>query len=386
MVAIRKYQIVEGRYCCPDCPKTFKSTYSCSNHWNKSHKTAPTTITIPDTQPRVEVMPAKSVTRREFDELKAQYQTIIDMLTNMTTVNKPIVQTCEISTQTEEMVEEVVESVEEPIVEEVKEQVEVVETVQEPIKEEPKKDIITEKYEKATNALLNHPYRDNTNEGFISPVNGKFCKKAIDLIKHIELWQDKDGKMMKPVERRNVLKDYTTFQSAYDTYKSAKAKYDKMQKQKQEPVKKVEEPIVQVVEQPIEEPMPQTFELSDKTKFLLECCRTINDDGFAKAYHHLNDNSKFHIKVKETTKKIEDIDFTTKSYTMYKDKKSTPTKLCYIREELEHIYDTLCKTWADYKISYDFAAEDYDKFDDEKDWLDVCQYLVHSDNVDLFCQ
>jgi hypothetical protein len=416
MPNIRKYQVnAENRFCCPDCDKTYKSEFSASTHWRKFHKTEPITITIPDTQPRSAVMPVKSVTRQEFDELKAQYATIIEMLTSITTTHKPIVQTCEMSTQTEEEVIEVVEPVEEPQPvaepiaepEPVAEPVPVVEPepvpvaepiaepepiaeVQEQVKEEPKttipqNDVITEKYEKATNALKNHPYRDNVNGGFISPVNGKFCKKAIDLIKHVELWQDKDGKMLKPIERKKVLKDYTTFQSAYDTYKSAKAKYDRMQKQKQEPIK-VEEPVVQVAEQPIEEPVQETFELSDKTKLLLECCRTINDSGFAKAYHQLNDNSKFHITKKETKKKIEDVDFITKTYSMYKDKKSAPTKLCYIREELEHIYDTLCETWADYKLSYDFEPEDLDKFDNESDWIDVCQYLVNSDNIDMFCK
>lgn len=415
MPAIRKYQINdENRFMCPHCDKTFKTSPSCSNHCKKFHKTATPTITIPDTQPRSEAMPVKSVTRKEFDELKAQYATIIEMLTAITTANKPIVQTCEISTQTEEEVVEMVEQVEEvkeveqevEIVEvEVAQQVEVVEPikevvedVQEPIKEEPKitnpkNDAIIEKYEKARNAVLNHPYRDIANEGFTSPINGKFYKKANDLIKHIELWQDKEGKLLKPIERKKALKDYTTFQTAYDRYMKTKAEHDRMlkaQKQqeptKQEPVKKVEEPIMQIVEQPIEEPTQETFELSDKTKFLLECCRTIYEGGFAKAYHRLNDNSNFNIVKKETTKRIEDVDFTTKSYNMYKDKKSTPTKLCYIREELEHIYDTLCETWADYKMSYDFEPEDLNKFDDEKDWLDVCQYLVHSDNIDKFCK
>ena len=377
MPATRKYQINEnGRYICPNCDKTFKSQYSCSNHFNKTHKTAPPTITITNTQPISEVMPVKLVSRKEFDELKAQYQTIIDMLTAIATANKPIIQTCEISTQTEEevivtveQVEEVVEEVEvvpevevveevvdvvQPVEEAVVEVVEVVQPVEEPLydisqdqpcdkvevvehvkvdapidkqpKKQPKKTTkkptIEEEYEKARNMLLNHPYR--VDDGFKSPVNGEVYNKAIDLIKHIELWQDKDGKMLKPIERRNVLKDYTTFQSAYDTYKNAKAKYDKKQKQKQkqeqEPIKKVDEPIAQKVEEQAKKVVKEVVkkvekeakkiveEIEDKNndtmidiadpkhkEFLLDCCMNCTNGGLAKAYHYLNDHKKWHI-------------------------------------------------------------------------------------------
>ena len=34
----RKYKVIDGRYCCPDCDKTYKSEYSCCNHWSKAHK------------------------------------------------------------------------------------------------------------------------------------------------------------------------------------------------------------------------------------------------------------------------------------------------------------------------------------------------------------
>ena len=91
--------------------------------------------------------------------------------------------------------------------------------------------------------------------------------------------------------------------------------------------------------------------------------------------------------MKETKKEVEGIKYVTKSYNMYKNGKTRKeTKLCYIRDELEHIYDTLCEIWADYRLSYDFEPDDLDKFDNEKDWIDVCQYLVHADNIDMFCK
>lgn len=125
MPATRKYQTIvinnKTRFCCPDCDKTFKTDVSASGHWCKFHKTADTatdnnnknkpTIVIPDTQP---LRSAKStmVTRKEFDELNVKYDTIIEMLKNMTTTtittetttSKPVVETCEISTQTDDVI------------------------------------------------------------------------------------------------------------------------------------------------------------------------------------------------------------------------------------------------------------------------------------------
>lgn len=46
MAPPRKYKVIDGRYCCPDCNHTYKSEYSCSNHWRKMHK--PTNQNNPD--------------------------------------------------------------------------------------------------------------------------------------------------------------------------------------------------------------------------------------------------------------------------------------------------------------------------------------------------
>lgn len=120
MAPTTKYQInAQNRFCCPNCDKTFKSSPSCSNHWRKEHKPPTVVITIPNTPrrrastPQAEMTaPTQSVSRQEFDELNAKCDTIINMLKNMTTptittetiTSKPVVQTCEISTQTDDVI------------------------------------------------------------------------------------------------------------------------------------------------------------------------------------------------------------------------------------------------------------------------------------------
>lgn len=37
MARPRKYDLLDGRYKCPDCNKTFKSQQSSCNHWRKDH-------------------------------------------------------------------------------------------------------------------------------------------------------------------------------------------------------------------------------------------------------------------------------------------------------------------------------------------------------------
>lgn len=117
---------------------------------------------------------------------------------------------------------------------------------------------------------------------------------------------------------------------------------------------------------------------------LLECCRTMNEGGFARAFHYLNNPNKFHVIPKYTTKTIEGMQYTTRTFQMFNGKKYVPTMLCYIRDEIEHVYDTLCEIWGDYKMSYYFDVDDLDVFDEDKDWLDVCQYLINEDNIEQF--
>lgn len=461
MPATRKYQTIvinnKTRYCCPDCDKTFKTDASVSGHWCKFHKTVDTatdnnnknkpTIVIPDTQP---LRSAKTtmVTRKEFDELNAKYQiiieqnqTIIEMLKNMTSVSKPVVDTCEISTQTEEPVEvvvsvEVQEQVE--VIEKVEEHVEVAEQVmkQPKAKATPKPQKKKEtKYEKELNNLQSHPYFSHTTEDgkdIFRCMYGE-CDSAERLLMFYKMERAKvenrtkwtmylmEDKMTEEevdeewkADKIKIQQDssnFAKFEAIYDRLKKAKKPSDnKQKKQSPKQVKQpelLEEPQaiqeVEVEQEPIEQPIEQPLleeepsELPDKTKFLLECCRTIRNDGFANAYHFLNDPSQLCIMKQEVADgMVEVYDVTSntyikkpymvKSYHMCKGKKTTRATLSSIREELEDIYDTLCETWEEYRMSYNFDPKDCDKFDDEKDWLDVCQYLVHAENIDMFCK
>jgi hypothetical protein len=550
MAPIRKYEKnAENRFCCPNCPKTFKSQSSCSNHFIKFHKVAPVVITIPDSQPMPTPAQSPLVTRREFDELKAQYQTIIDMLTTMTSANKPTVQTCEISTQTEEEVVEVVE-----VVEEVKE-VEVVEEVQEPIKEvieevkevedQPKKvvkqpkakatkqpkmtdeeklhshtyfsqkedgtvvfrcihgvfpnperlilhykmrcnEVITKtkwavaldekqlteeqvdelqkvelatieadksnfksfeaihkklkksqpketktpaakvikptpqkkendtdaKYEEAVNNLQSHPYFSHKTEDgkhvfkcifgeYINDKIGNFInyyQEECDKVAYNTKWTqqlineeltEEQVKAMQKKAKEEIRQDssnFAKFQTLFDRLKEAKKKCNNKQSTDEDEVEQVDDEVEQV--QSVE-----FREREDHAEFLLECCRTLKEDGFAKAYHYMNDPSKLHFVKKETKQgTIEVYDPTTnksimkphmvKSYKLYKDGKCVPTKLCYIREELEDIYITLHNAWKAYCES---CPPDENMFNVKTNWLDVCQDLVTAENIDTFC-
>jgi hypothetical protein len=160
--------------------------------------------------------------------------------------------------------------------------------------------------------------------------------------------------------------------------------------QEQEPIEVVEE--VPQAQEPIEvvEEVPQ-YKPSSTIKhdeFLLHCCRTIQNEGFARAYHKLNNSDTFHIIPKHTTK----TDATTKktytitTYQAYNGKNKTyqDAKLSDLREDMEFVYYQLCFAWRKYENSSDFHNNDEGAFNHKLEWLDVCHSLINCDNIHLF--
>lgn len=324
MAPTKKYQteIVDNKtmYICPVCNKKLGSVQSCSYHVKTQHKTQ--NVDTPTSQicDAKIATPSKTVSRKEFDELKAQYQTIIEQ--NQTIIAMLKSMTC-VNTQVLEMVKgdeevKVVQDVQ------VVEQVEVVEKVEEQPKKQPKaskkttiKPNIEEQYETARNMLLNHPYR--VDEGFKSPINGEVYTRCVDLVQHIFLWQGTQAKTLGYLEKQQILKDFASLQKAYDIHKDVKVKYDKYkqnQKQKQKrdakkqliqpPSKEIVEKVEHVVEQSVkveeviedkEEVHHDIVDIEDpKNKdVLLDCCMNLYNGGLAKAYQYLNDNKTWHI-------------------------------------------------------------------------------------------
>jgi hypothetical protein len=315
-------------------------------------------------------MPVQSVTRQEFDELKAQYATIIEMLTSITTTHKPIVQTCEMSTQTEEEVIKVVEPVAEP---------EPVEEVKEQPKATPKKakkqPTIEDKYDKALNDLLSHPYYSRTNEKgehIFKCLAGTY-NKASDVITRYTMYHDnvKNGGLwamqvmngimtigevdeLKKKKLHEISQDANNlnrFKEIEIAYKKAKKSYDSKQKKKpqevvqtveevvekveevvekveevvenvEEVVEKVEEVAKPVIEETVQKVEDEFIDIEDtKHKaFLLDCCMNCHNGGLANAYHYLNNHKTWHIvphEQKETYK--EEIEQTEFEIVMVKD-------------------------------------------------------------------
>lgn len=486
MAPTRKYQInAQNRFCCPNCDKTFKSQASCCNHWRKEHKTQTVTIDIPDTTPLRKAKmtaPSQSVSRAEFDELKAQYQTIIEqnqtiieMLKNLTTVSAPVVEPIEIveeSIKVEEPVEEIIEpiKVEEPIVE-VAQPITQVKKQPKAKAPKPPKKTAEEIYNENMNALRSHPYFSHTTEDGIDmfKFGDKLYKEPHHVIQAYEryynyvesghLWagavmsnqmtqKQLEEKQKEAKKEINENKDtYNTFLEAYRRLQNIKGKPKKKQTNKKaKQVKEVElveqEEQEEVIEEPTEEPIQEVSKASDNEEFkkqskefLIECCRTLYDGGFAKAYHHLNDHDNWHImkvvnvktwtddvmrpitkKDKDgndlrdafggyeyvTTKKgelkyetvketftREDIDYKVlvKPNAKTEKDKYRKVRLCDIRDHMENIYKTLFETWTDYRLSKGEDFDEEDVFDDDPTqdtWLSISQDLVNTDNLQDF--
>lgn len=447
MPATRKYQInAENRFCCPNCDKTYKSEFSCSNHWRKEHKTQTVTINIPDTTPLRKAKmtaPSQSVSRTEFDALNAKCDTIIEMLKNMTTPT--------ISTETSTS-------------KQVKKQPKAKAT-------KPPKKTAEEIYNENMNALRSHPYFSHTTEDgrdvFRCMYGNRdsvekllmFYKLKRGEVEQKTKWTVllQEGKMTDEevnvewkAEKAKLQQDssnFAKFEAICNRLKKAKVDYEKEQKKQTKKVKQpkkveVEEPQEEIVEQPIEEPIQEVGKPSDNEEFkkqskefVIECCRTLYDGGFAKAYHHLNDHDNWHIMkvvnvktwkddvkrpiikkdkdgkemkdefggyVYELTKKgdlkyetvketftREDIDYKVLVKPSAKDDKDRYRKvrLCDIRDHMESIYKTLFDTWTEYRLSKGDKFDEEDVFDDDPTqdtWLSISHDLVNADNLQDF--
>ena len=93
----------------------------------------------------------------------------------------------------------------------------------------------------------------------------------------------------------------------------------------------------------------------DYDRDLVECCRTMHDGGFLKAYRLL---------------KRGDV-----SYAV-----NPNDDLMNTKEHLELVFNDLCNAWFDYSRSDDYDDTHADVFDDEADWLDVCGLLITNEN------
>ena len=97
----------------------------------------------------------------------------------------------------------------------------------------------------------------------------------------------------------------------------------------------------------------------DYNKYLVDCCLTMHDGGFVKAYKVL---------------KRGDV-----SYAVNPNASLYDTK-----EQLENVFNALCDAWLDYTRSDEFDDTHADMFDDDADWLDVCGYFVTPENYTQF--
>jgi hypothetical protein len=104
---------------------------------------------------------------------------------------------------------------------------------------------------------------------------------------------------------------------------------------------------------------------------LVECCKTLHEGGFVKAYRVIN---KGVVSIKRSKNR----------YTIREEGKDTrQATLCEVREFLEDVYIALCDNWYDYTQSADYQEDECD-FDDEVDWLDISHMLVNADTIDIF--
>lgn len=97
----------------------------------------------------------------------------------------------------------------------------------------------------------------------------------------------------------------------------------------------------------------------DYDAYLIECCRTIHDGGFVKAYRMLKRGDA--------------------SYAVNPKYDLTDTK-----DHLELVFNALCDAWFDYTRSDDYDDAHDGMFDDQADWLDVCGLLITNENKKEF--
>jgi len=578
MAPAKKYQTeivtVNGKevtkYICPFCNSKLGSVQACYRHVKDHHKTETAVkpceatnenqvtqvISIPDTTPlrKAKTTPIESVSRKEFDELKAQNQiiiqqnqTIIEMLKNLTNGNM-YVQVAK-DNKTKEQIK--ADNLDKEVAK-LREQ----EPIQVPSDANDKTKTIKERYEKARQNYLNHPYcvmvdvdgdklpcwrcptckedyktsprylinhLNNTNRkkiGCRKPNEAVLLTEVVDRYDYYaKEYKKLDGKEEVKAETNEV--EQQTCEASQDVVEDVsqeeqelvkaivhdiiKNVVDKSCDKAEEPeddlteeqvmqVKQVIDEVLQlidngadlvaevkefismrmdndkteveVIDTPVQdkienvvdnvakpceehvydisqdEPIQEVSKASDNEEFktqskefLIECCRTLYDGGFAKAYHHLNDHDNWHIMkdvdvktwksnvTRPITKKDKDgndlkdefggyvYDLTKKGELKYKTVKETFTReditykvwgkhnakaekneykkvgLSAIRNHMEDIYNTLFQIWTDYRLSKGDAFDEDGVFDDDpkKDtWLSISHNLVNTDNLQDF--
>jgi len=482
MAPAKKYQTeivtVNGKevtkYICPFCNSKLGSVQACYRHVKDHHKTETAVkpceatnenqvtqvISIPDTTPlrKAKTTPIESVSRKEFDELKAQNQiiiqqnqTIIEMLKNLTNGNM-YVQVAK-DNKTKEQIK--ADNLDKEVAK-LREQ----EPIQVPSDANDKTKTIKERYEKARQNYLNHPYCVMVDvDGDKLPCwRCPTCKEDYKtspryLINHLNNTNRKKIGCRKPNEAvllTEVVDRYDYYAKEYkklDGKEEVKAETNEVEQQTCEASQDVVEDVAKPCEEHVydisqDEPIQEVSKASDNEEFktqskefLIECCRTLYDGGFAKAYHHLNDHDNWHIMkdvdvktwksnvTRPITKKDKDgndlkdefggyvYDLTKKGEMKYKTVKETFTReditykvwgkhnakaekneykkvgLSAIRNHMEDIYNTLFQIWTDYRLSKGDAFDEDGVFDDDpkKDtWLSISHNLVNTDNLQDF--
>lgn len=103
---------------------------------------------------------------------------------------------------------------------------------------------------------------------------------------------------------------------------------------------------------------------------LVECCKTLHQGGFSKAFHKLNDASQFQL-------------MSVGDGAVFACKGNTQARMT-IQEVQRHMEDTwieLCNVWCDFERSdmYDGSS-----FDDSADWEDIKNDIVNEDTIISF--
>jgi hypothetical protein len=103
---------------------------------------------------------------------------------------------------------------------------------------------------------------------------------------------------------------------------------------------------------------------------LVECCKTLNDGGFVRAFHRFNDASKFQV-----------IHTNGQHVTAFNGMMMATMTIPEVQRRMADVWGELCDAWFDFKRSIHF---DGTEFDDEADWEDVCDDIVNADTIKAF--
>jgi len=357
----RKFQVIDNMYHCPDCENKYSTCAAASRHYIKNHQSKPIRIRIEGTTPLRKPHTAPPPTTTTIDEIKAVKNTIKNAMDMLNDAMKRLEQLESVKVVEQPIIEDKIEDkihseiqpiIEQPIVEQP--------TVEQPIVETTAKKPIVVKYEKALQALDNHPFttlNENKKRSFVCPC----CKKSYQykgiahFITHISpnafskcsVVRDKNIEHM----RLNFIETLHKFQDADVKYKAYLNRQKKKQVTNEE---NVEQNVKQNVQQDDEQDDEQydDIPINDNVdeNFLLQQCRLFHEKGFINAFKHVFNVKKYQSLVNASNYEIKDV----------------------IENNLETCYNTMCYVWNDYKLTDNYNAEsDDDLFDSTKDFLDV---------------